>query len=654
VTAPDEVQVSLDKRDGSPWELMDCPDTDSEEAHTIRMICGDPSDDSKCQHIHRGHGVPGTILQMPERCGPGRYAVAKSFEISANQSLAGHLQKRDWGGASVYDLTFDYDFARVPRDFGEAQMRIDFSNQPGYWDSVVDRPADNADERAAHHAKRSETGYHQNRKRWIEQEWRDAYHFGGMERADLHKRWFGEGVLTWLANLITVGQAEVTQELNHRVNEKVELVLIDQQFGPCPVGGAQVQANLRSSITAELDVQTSFGLTIITTLRDGLDLSKSYLYFKNKGEVKATFELDAVASLTYSTGDIKLLGLDDFPGATFRVPGVVTIGPNLAVYASADASLVVAGHLEAAVTLASWEIQQTYPESDEHPPEALDDPDRKSDTVGKPTFDASVTANGEIVLHLKPTVTFGIVFDDWWKVDRCAVDLVLDGYVVAHAEAHWELNGDNSCPFSYGIDAGSRMYAQLAAPELFGWGGEQQFTLAEAPRKQITPSTCPGDSDTKKELRRWTDSANATGNYLTPGLGVPSIHGKRDTLTLGPLVTIPDRFLECPGEGGAGGNSCVMCSMYGTEDDEEESDLAKRQEEDTCPVYGSGDDEACTDLSLVERAADPNTDKHMTLSFLNGGSGKQFTYMKYPRCNAANDGPSAVAKVHPPTLPLSG
>ncbi|KAI9370921.1 hypothetical protein BJX61DRAFT_548662 [Aspergillus egyptiacus] len=632
VTAVDEIQVSLDKRDGSAWELMDCPDTDSEEAQTIRMICTDPSEDSTCSHIHRGHGVPGTILQMPDRCGPGRYAVTKSFVVSQNQSLPDHLSKRDWHETPVYGLTFDYDFRRVPRDFGDAQMRIDFSNQPGYWDSVVDRPGATDAERHARRVKRGESTYRQNRKRWMEEEWRDAYHQGGMEREEIHKRWFGEDVLNWLAELISVGEAEVTKELNHHVNEKVELLLIDQQFGPCPVGPAQAQANIRSSITAEIDVETSFGLTIITTLQEGMDLSRSYLYFRNAGEVNAKFELDAVASLTYSTGDIKLLGLDDFPGATFRVPGVVTIGPNLAVYASADASLVVAGHLEAAVTLASWEIQQTYPRNKEYPPQALDEPDREAKTVGEPSFDASVTANGEIAIHLKPTVTFGIVFDDRWKVDRCSVDLVLDGYVIGHAEAQYSLNGDNSCPFSYGIDAGSSIYAQLAAPDLFGWGGEHRVTLASVPRKQITPPTCPGDA---KDLRRWLDDSTGHGSVqsLSPRAGglAPAVrsHDKRETLTLGPLITIPDSFLKCPGEGG-GYSKCVMCSMYGEDDggEEQSSPLVKRQDTgDSCPVYPSEDPrERCSDGSILERA-DPKETKTLTLSFVKSGRTLPYWYL---------------------------
>ena len=83
----------------------------------------------------------------------------------------------------------------------------------------------------------------------------------------------------------------------------------------------QAQANIRAEVQAHVQADTSFGITIITTLGPKLDLSNSYLYFRNKGSVTAKFSLDAVASLTYSTGDIKIIGLDDFPGATFRVPG---------------------------------------------------------------------------------------------------------------------------------------------------------------------------------------------------------------------------------------------------------------------------------------------------------------------------------------------
>lgn len=194
------MQVSLDKRDGSPWEMFDCSDLDQEshEAQTVRMVCTDDEDpETKCIDIHKGFGAEGTIVEMPIGCGPGRYAVVKEMQLSQNQSLPEHVEKRALRSSrKVYDLTFDYAFERVPRAFGDSQMRLDFSNEEGYWDSVVDRPGQKK-------KKRSEMEeFRQNRKRWLEDEWRDAYHFGALDREELHKRWFGSDVLSWLANLV--------------------------------------------------------------------------------------------------------------------------------------------------------------------------------------------------------------------------------------------------------------------------------------------------------------------------------------------------------------------------------------------------------------------------------------------------------------------
>lgn len=188
LASPDEIQVSLDKRDGSHWEMFDCFDAVTEGQHTVRMLCTDQSEDSNCAKIHLGHGAPGTIIQMPQGCGPGKYAVAKSLEPSRNQTLPRHLVRRGLSGVdTVYDLTFDYDFKRVPRDMGNTQMRIDFSNEPEYWDRVVDEPAKRRKTR-----RRSLSDVSGNHKRWLEEEWREDAHFGGLTTEELHKRWFGE------------------------------------------------------------------------------------------------------------------------------------------------------------------------------------------------------------------------------------------------------------------------------------------------------------------------------------------------------------------------------------------------------------------------------------------------------------------------------
>jgi chitinase len=80
-----------------------------------------------------------------------------------------------------YLISFDYDFRRVPRDVGETQMRLDFSNEEGYWDKVVDKAAGTK-------RKRSLDDVGGNHKRWLEETWREDYHSGLSE--ELHKRWF--------------------------------------------------------------------------------------------------------------------------------------------------------------------------------------------------------------------------------------------------------------------------------------------------------------------------------------------------------------------------------------------------------------------------------------------------------------------------------
>ena len=397
----------------------------------------------------------------------------------------------------MYDLIFDYDFSRVPRDAGgsDTQMRIDFSNMEGYWDSIVDKAGETK-------RKRSLAEMSGNHKRWLEEEWRDDLHKGALSRAELHKRWFGSDILEWLKNL--VGVAGFDPKVSHSIDEKVTAVIADEKIN-CPVGSATLQATLHAEAKAHIKADTSFGLTIITTMTFPPDLSNSYLYFKNKGEVTATFSLDAIASLSYSSGNRELFGLENFPGATFHVPGILTVGPNFRLLGSLEASVVLAGHLESQVNIASWSTQQTYPQQEPgFQPQDLQDPDRDGTQIlGQPTFDYSVSASGEIVTHLLPTITFGIDFEPRWKVDSCKVDLVADGWVRFHATA--EASGSNTnCPFSYGVDAGADLYAELTVPKLFNWGSGSRFDIGKVSPVQIVEGgSCP------KSEKRSIDSVNA-------------------------------------------------------------------------------------------------------------------------------------------------
>ena len=486
LTSPEELQTSLDKRDGSHWELYNCNDAISEEAQTIQMFCTDITEDSNCHKIRKGGFVSGTILEMPPGCGPSKYAVAKFMELSKDQKLPRHLAKRDYGHMpTVYDLTFDYEWRRVRRDLGETQMRVDYSNEVGYWDSIVAKAASKK-------RKRSLEELGGNHKRWLEEEWRDDLHHGALSTAELHKRWFGKDVVDWLKGLFN---PDIKPEFTHEIDTTFTAVLVREQWGPCKVKDVDVQANLLAQAQTSVKVATSFGLTIIAKLGKPIDLSQSYLYFKNKGEVSAIFTLDAVGRAKFETGDKELLGLQNFPGATFGVPKLLTVGPNFKLYGAVEAEVTLAGHLESKVDIAKWEIQQTYPDKGTYAgPKALSDPDRDGtgsfDGLKPPTFDYSVLATGQITAHLKPTFEFGIAFDKMWDVNGDAkVAIVADGWTRLMAAAG--TSSQSSCPFTYGIDLGADLYATVEAPSAFGWQPRRTPIASVDPVSAKPGGTCP-------------------------------------------------------------------------------------------------------------------------------------------------------------------
>jgi chitinase len=136
---PEEEITSVSKRDGSHWEIFDCDHHAGEKRQTVKMVCTDSSEESNCNTIFKG-GVQHTVVDMPSNCGPGRYAVAVSLEPSVDhEHLKKHLVKRGLDAAPVYDFTFDYDFGVFEKraDQSKVLLRIDYSDDPGYWSEIV-------------------------------------------------------------------------------------------------------------------------------------------------------------------------------------------------------------------------------------------------------------------------------------------------------------------------------------------------------------------------------------------------------------------------------------------------------------------------------------------------------------------------------------
>lgn len=180
-----------------------------------------------------------------------------------------------------------------------------------------------------------------------------------------------------------------------------------------------------------VDIETSFGLTIIAKLGEAatslIDLSGPYLWFKNSSNVQALFNIEALVSAKYDTKDVELFGLQNF-GATFSIPGIVTVGPNFKIYGSVNFDLSLSGKFEAHVTIAEWDTQLAFPEAeDEAKPQATEDPGTtRTQVVGKHTVDWSINANEQTTAHVKPVASFGLEFDSKFiSIDPATVKLLL-------------------------------------------------------------------------------------------------------------------------------------------------------------------------------------------------------------------------------------
>lgn len=126
---------SLAKRDGSQLETFDCPNPakDDYRQQKLKAVCMTESDDHHCEDINID-GAHGTIVKLPDECGPDTYVRVVSFRRTTNYELPHHLSKRAPAAPRVYELRYDYNLRKLrQRDNSDVYVRMDISNHPGYW-----------------------------------------------------------------------------------------------------------------------------------------------------------------------------------------------------------------------------------------------------------------------------------------------------------------------------------------------------------------------------------------------------------------------------------------------------------------------------------------------------------------------------------------
>ncbi|KAH7173118.1 glycosyl hydrolases family 18-domain-containing protein [Fusarium flagelliforme] len=298
IAGPKDAVSSISKRDDSHIEVVDCSGITLSGSQSVRIFCSNDSNESNCDDMLEG-GLEGTVLRMPDNCGPATYVIAQSLKVSEDQSLPVHLAKRKPDDREVLDLIFHYDFKRVKRSDEKIYMRVDWSNVAGYWDEIVAASPD------------------ENSKRSL-----DPRHLG---QRGLDKRFFSDDSAEWSRKFEKLRDTRFWTDFS----SPATTVLINDKV-KCDDGGfLQIEAKTNSEVYAK------FGFTMIGTLYP-FNFDSVY------GFLDTWYDIDVEVSVTGLSGlDINQqpkTGKDtEKQDMAYMQPGLVNLVPNFNIYFGLEA-----------------------------------------------------------------------------------------------------------------------------------------------------------------------------------------------------------------------------------------------------------------------------------------------------------------------------
>ncbi|KAM7204861.1 family 18 glycosyl hydrolase [Rhypophila sp. PSN 637] len=510
ISGPPGEVTSFDRRDGSHWLLFGCDkEMHEDHTHTVKAVCTDESDGSNCDHIFRD-GVATTVVQMPKGCGPGKYAIAVSMEPASpdedihenpavTHELFKRLEKRGITKPRVYDFTFNYDYSPiVKRGDPNKRIRIDYSDDAGYWANIVSAPPGRPiGSRSEHMAWKREQQVEVERdhggswESYLDHKWRlDRRSTPEHQLHELHERWFSSALGDWLNAMQHVDESY--EVFKRSISDNVEWTLFE--WGPkiCQLGGYPTEMYLKMWAEIDYEVEAVAMLNLIGDFGDLNSWKESHVHFRTKGDVEASLNVLAFAKISFNSDEIELFGMERF-GATFGIPGLVTVGPNFKIMARLDGEASLHTEAKISMKVASWDYTQQYPnreQVEQDKPEENDKAEAKQmkdapagTGFDEPKFHADIEVKGRLTLTLTPKVIFGIQ----WKVDvpDVSVEVGIKSFATVHASAGASVDtGDTSAQLRacWGIDCGYTLYASVNAPTLFGYHLSQYWPLASDAR----------------------------------------------------------------------------------------------------------------------------------------------------------------------------
>ncbi|KAL7815591.1 glycoside hydrolase family 18 protein [Trichoderma gracile] len=203
LTSDSHVVSRLTKRDGEPdpFEFLDCDKRiylHPDQIHKTRVACF--SDDIQGCFRVMEQGIEGTTIEMPDNVSDIRPLVHHSPVLcSEDQYISEAFSPRE-PTSQVFDLSFDYQTHLARRDSNRTSIRLDYSNVPGYWSTVVDSP--------------------------------------GIQSRSLAERFFSPNLRDWRNLYNTSDDWELRDTRSSEITRDVEVPVIWETASECPVNGA--------------------------------------------------------------------------------------------------------------------------------------------------------------------------------------------------------------------------------------------------------------------------------------------------------------------------------------------------------------------------------------------------------------------------------
>ncbi|KAL2060601.1 hypothetical protein VTL71DRAFT_9242 [Oculimacula yallundae] len=450
--------------------ILDATFDHSEE--TIYFYCNHHQDSAECKHLWID-GAEDTIIRLPAHIGEGPFARVVSvkpaepeYELPGHHVYSRSLEKN---ANPIYKMVFDYNFDHItPRADGDVvNMRVDYTNLLGYWDSVTDSPANKKRKRdmygqhlsndqwksKIHSAKKK---HEKLRKRQLASESRQQSTSMDLENSketSLHKRWFGSFV-NWLGRLTTV-ESKNLGYLSMAFQRSI--LLFKTQYG-CP--GKAVFARLRIYFDANVEMEATYAYYFSGTIVPPA-ITGTYAYIALEPSAYLGIRIEGNAAIQQKTDRKKLLDTISYPGLSIK--GIAAVGPTLDLYGQIRGAIRLKGTMKAGAKLKFGKAEVYWPQDDSASDKyqkllgiAANPAGPEDQSSVEPTFDARVAASAQLDIIVTPEVNMGIKVGGGSKIPNL-MQAQLVGYVNSTLQFSAQVNGhvgtgsNPTATYKYGV-----------------------------------------------------------------------------------------------------------------------------------------------------------------------------------------------------------